>query len=280
MAETMSYAAWRKENPNKHTALPSSAEAKRFMEYMEQMADKSGVGVLIGNINSGYRYIDEATANALTAWDYVTEQKKRMEQGPKINYYLMTSRNSGKNRMLYEINRLIAAGVDERTAEKTVLNNIYGAFATGPNESITTTRFLTPDDIKCINDVMNSMSNEKAKEIECKRHQDEIDALLSIYRKDLEELLEPTINKEKENNMKITKVYGEPLRIKEVIFNNPATIVFWNDDTKTVVKADNDAFDPEKGLAMAIAKKFLGNKGSYYNEFRKWLPEKDEAANE
>ena len=44
--------------------------------------------------------------------------------------------------------------------------------------------------------------------------------------------------------------------IKNVIFNDPATIVFWKDGTKTVVKCqDGDEFDPEKGLAMAIAKK-------------------------
>lgn len=61
--------------------------------------------------------------------------------------------------------------------------------------------------------------------------------------------------------------------IKNVIFNNPATIVFWADGTKTVVKAQgDDTFDPEKGLAMAISKKALGNKGNYCNELKKWLP--------
>ena len=64
-------------------------------------------------------------------------------------------------------------------------------------------------------------------------------------------------------------------KIKQVIFNNPATIVFWTDDTKTIVKAVNEKFDPEKGLAMAIAKKYLGNKGNYFNEFKKWIREKD-----
>ena len=59
--------------------------------------------------------------------------------------------------------------------------------------------------------------------------------------------------------------------IEKVIFNPSATIVFWCDGTKTVVKAD-ETFDPEKGLAMAIAKHHLGNKGNYYNEFKKWLP--------
>lgn len=67
----------------------------------------------------------------------------------------------------------------------------------------------------------------------------------------------------------------EPLKITKVIFNYPATIVFWSDKTKTIVKCENEAFDEEKGLAMAISKKFLGNKGNYYNEFKKWLPEID-----
>ena len=64
--------------------------------------------------------------------------------------------------------------------------------------------------------------------------------------------------------------------IKNVIFNNPATIVFWKDGTKTVVKCqDGDEFDPEKGLAMAIAKKAYGNKSSYCNKLKKWLPKEE-----
>ena len=72
--------------------------------------------------------------------------------------------------------------------------------------------------------------------------------------------------------------------IKNVIFNDPATIVMWSDGTKTVVKAENEPFDPEKGLAMAISKKNLGNKYDYYNTFKHWIkkynkehPEKDAA---
>ena len=46
--------------------------------------------------------------------------------------------------------------------------------------------------------------------------------------------------------------------IKKVIFNDPATIVFWKDGTKTIVKCREDAeFDPEKGLAMAISRHYL-----------------------
>lgn len=60
--------------------------------------------------------------------------------------------------------------------------------------------------------------------------------------------------------------------IKKVIFNEPATIVFWEDGTKTVVKCrEGDEFDPEKGLAMAVTKKALGNKYDYYNQIKHWL---------
>lgn len=46
--------------------------------------------------------------------------------------------------------------------------------------------------------------------------------------------------------------------IKKVIFNDPATIVFWKDGTKTVVKCqEGTKFDPEKGLAMAICRHYL-----------------------
>lgn len=79
------------------------------------------------------------------------------------------------------------------------------------------------------------------------------------------------------NNMyKVEKTYSSRMNIKKVIFNNPATIVFWTDGSKTVVKAHNDDYDPEKGLAMAIAKKALGNEGNYYNVFKKWLPKDEE----
>ena len=62
--------------------------------------------------------------------------------------------------------------------------------------------------------------------------------------------------------------------IKRVIFNPPATIVYWSDCTKTVVKCNvNDIFDPEKGLAMAIAKRCVGNTSAYYAEIRHWVAE-------
>lgn len=62
--------------------------------------------------------------------------------------------------------------------------------------------------------------------------------------------------------------------IKKVIFNDPATIVFWEDGTKTVVKCqEGDEYSKETGLALCIVKKISGNKGNYNNIFRKWVEE-------
>ena len=62
--------------------------------------------------------------------------------------------------------------------------------------------------------------------------------------------------------------------VKKVIFNDPATIVYWKDGTKTVVKCQNgDDFDPEKGFAMAFLKKCWGNKGNFNDKLIKIMKE-------
>lgn len=83
--------------------------------------------------------------------------------------------------------------------------------------------------------------------------------------------------------------------IKNVTFANPATIVEWTDDTKTVVCCMDNAVEKEKivngkkvktrraqpsdtyskeiGLAMCIAKKHYGNKGSFNEVFKRFIPE-------
>ena len=66
-----------------------------------------------------------------------------------------------------------------------------------------------------------------------------------------------------------TKIGAKPIR---VIFNPPATIVFWSDDTKTVVKCSgDDEFDQTVGLAMAICKKMYGNNSCYNDIFKKFV---------
>ena len=64
--------------------------------------------------------------------------------------------------------------------------------------------------------------------------------------------------------------------IKSVKFDGPATIVFWTDGTKTVVKCqDADDYSEEVGLAMCIVKKVFGNKSKYNDIFKTWCPSYD-----
>lgn len=78
-------------------------------------------------------------------------------------------------------------------------------------------------------------------------------------------VMEEATKKKEETNMTAAS-------IKDIIFAPPATIVYWSDGSKTVVKcSEKDVFDPEKGLAMAIAKRCGGNKGSYYKEIQNWV---------
>lgn len=78
-------------------------------------------------------------------------------------------------------------------------------------------------------------------------------------------VMEEATKKKEETNMTAAS-------IKNVIFAPPATIVYWSDGSKTVVKcSEKDVFDPEKGLAMAVAKRCGGNNGSYYKEIRHWV---------
>lgn len=72
------------------------------------------------------------------------------------------------------------------------------------------------------------------------------------------------------------KIWGIEPKPKKVIFNDPATIIYWDDGTKTVVKCHDEKFDPEKGFAMAVTKKMFGNKGNYYNIIKKYLKEMDD----
>ena len=59
--------------------------------------------------------------------------------------------------------------------------------------------------------------------------------------------------------------------IKKVIFNDPATIVFWNSGEKTEVKCSGEEFDKEKGLLCCIVKYICGNDNSYHRLFKDWI---------
>lgn len=102
---------------------------------------------------------------------------------------------------------------------------------------------------------------------------DNIDALLYYIKGSNKS---PSANKEADERSYYMH-YDIRRLIKKVKFNPPATIVFWTDNTKTVVKCKGEDYDPEKGLAMCICKKVLGDKGNYYEVFKKWLPKEDDS---
>lgn len=51
--------------------------------------------------------------------------------------------------------------------------------------------------------------------------------------------------------------------IKKLISNNPATVILWEDGTKTMAKCqEGDEFDFEKGVLICSLKKLIGNKAT------------------
>ena len=53
----------------------------------------------------------------------------------------------------------------------------------------------------------------------------------------------------------------ELIYIKEIIYSNPATVVFWSDGTKTVAKCHkDDTYNSNLGVAVAVLKKIAGSK--------------------
>ena len=58
--------------------------------------------------------------------------------------------------------------------------------------------------------------------------------------------------------------------VKKVIINEPATIIIWGDNSKTVVKCmESETFDPEKGIAMAYMKHVMFHDSS--TRMNKWV---------
>lgn len=66
---------------------------------------------------------------------------------------------------------------------------------------------------------------------------------------------------------------------KKVIFNNPATIVYWEDGSKTVVKCGSgDMYDCEKGFAMCVLKRLYGD--DFHRLLKTHVPDKIQNSNQ
>lgn len=122
----------------------------------------------------------------------------------------------------------------------------------------------------------NMIKRFKEKEIEGKNEMSVYDIIRhKILEADaVEYIKEDVLNTQNLYAIMERRIGAPPFAIEKVIFNEPATIVIWADGTKTVVKTQNgETYDPEKGLAMAISKKALGNKGNYFDTIKKWTDE-------
>lgn len=141
-------------------------------------------------------------------------------------------------------------------------------------------RWLPSVEKDLINEISNRFHIYDAREVV--RHRHVIEPWMFFDK----ELINTAVNtrKDEDDKMKRKEMIALPMglgkcdmvSIKKVIFNKPATIVIWNDNVKTVVKAENEPYDPEKGLAMAICKRAFGSEGNYYDNFKKWLPKEEE----
>ena len=74
--------------------------------------------------------------------------------------------------------------------------------------------------------------------------------------------------------MSVNKHLGvERTYITKVTYSGPATVVFWNDGTKTVTKCSPaDVYNKETGLAVCMLKKMIGAR-SVMTTFKNWVPE-------
>ena len=70
------------------------------------------------------------------------------------------------------------------------------------------------------------------------------------------------------------KAVPAQLAVERVIYADPATIVYWGDGTKTIVKChEGDMFDERTGFLLCCAKKLFGNTGRYNDVMKKHAPE-------
>lgn len=123
---------------------------------------------------------------------------------------------------------------------------------------------------------MHSFKDSEPAECKCSKSivLDYVFRPVAIY---TDELISKTYYENIKEMQKMKKSTSKPVTnpIEKVIFNPPATIVFWKDGSKTVVKAQGDVFNPETGLAMAISRHYLCDVCGlerYDGVFNRYLP--------
>ena len=241
------------------------------------MIEKRQSQRLIGDITTGYRYVDTDTA------ERIAEAKRRKDEVDAMRYLLIT------DTLKTELNKVYGTAAYEKEKK------IYMLYTKMPNLE----KFCNENDIYWSIDVdcFNPTSEERSYlyhfihrptnlKLNWKFEDYQLRSRCVFMFED--NIIKTLINKfhlvEKENKtMNYEQMYVRGslfgkmnAEIKNVIFNGPCTIVQWSDGDKTIVKCENEDFDKEKGLAMAICKKFLGtnkSKSNYNDVFKKWIPE-------
>lgn len=188
--------------------------------------------------------------SAMLQW----EVEHRMTPGGKIFWLL--------NEFMEEVFR--RAENEVNIAKRKLLNDIYGVKSVNyPEDFIANLR----ETIKKANILYGLPGHNEAYGTEIDRLNSRI--LRQCYLST--ELLKPNavacIKEETTMNCDIRS------NIKDVIFSDRVTVILWKDGTKTMVRAGKrENYDPEKGFAMAVCKKMFGNKGNYYEVFKKYVP--------
>lgn len=102
---------------------------------------------------------------------------------------------------------------------------------------------------------------------------DMLDYLLKDITEKKAEEAEELLKKKIENNKRI-EIDKFSCKIKNVIFNEPYTIILWKNGEKTIVKCqEGDKYDAEKGFAIAIIKHIFGDTNYFNNIFKDWIKE-------
>ncbi len=247
------------------------------MQQMNEYLEKRGFEVeRVYRKDLGvYRFTIKKNGNLLTAnfnypeisdWDYKNErmleflnkivdefeERYSNNQWPKENPHISKGENN-MNSIRWKVTSIDIDGCSYASPEITV--ELNGALDPDIDEYFGTEHVNADDIAKELETKLNRHGDTVYNPIFCRNGKTEYQ--YAFYRNIL-------------NSIYGINPYYRP-EIKNVIFNDPATIVFWTDGTKTVVKCqEDDEFDPEKGLTMAIAKKVYGNKGSYCNVIKKW----------
>lgn len=76
-----------------------------------------------------------------------------------------------------------------------------------------------------------------------------------------------------ETHRRMYNIYAKNVvaTIDHVVFNGPATIIFWQDGSKTVLKChEGDEYSAVTGFALCMLKGILGNQG-YHDLCEHWL---------